>query len=82
MICLRGRPFDTEGGGACKFGRDRLFIFIMGMAGKKYFRVNRGQNINFQPQQFLEKAYKMVSFYAMMGKFFVHVLGYYETRRG
>ena len=34
---LRGRPFDSEGAGAGKFGRDRLFIFITGSAGKKLF---------------------------------------------
>ena len=34
---FRGRPFDSEGGGgggAGTFGRDRLFIFITGSAGK------------------------------------------------
>ena len=34
---LRGRPFDSEGGGAGTFGRDRLFIFITGSAGKFIF---------------------------------------------
>ena len=34
---IRGQPFDPEGGGgggAGTFGRDRLFIFITGSAGK------------------------------------------------
>ena len=33
---FRGRPFDSEGGGGAPgtFGRDRLFIFITGSAGK------------------------------------------------
>ena len=46
------------GGGADTFGRDILFISITCSAGKNYIRVNRGQNIYFQPQQIFEKAKK------------------------
>ena len=47
-----------RGGGAGKFGWDRLFIFIADSAGEFIYRyiVNRGQNIYFQPQQIFEKA--------------------------
>ena len=35
LVYIRGRPFDSEeGGGAGTFGRDRLFIFIMGSTRK------------------------------------------------
>ena len=36
---LRGRPIDSYGGrGAGKFGRDRLFIFSLSLAGKLIFK--------------------------------------------
>ena len=38
---IRGRPFDSEGGGAGKFCRDRLFIFITGWAGLFIFRYTK-----------------------------------------
>ena len=31
---ISGRSFDSEGEGACKFCRDRLFIYSAGLAGK------------------------------------------------
>ena len=33
LTVVRGRPFDPEGGGGT-FGRNRLFIFFTGSAGK------------------------------------------------
>ena len=51
IYSVRGRPFDSEGGG--------LIIYFHHVLGRKiYFRVNRGQNIYFQSQQIFEKAKK------------------------
>ena len=47
---VRGRPFDPEGGG-WHFWSGQIIHFHHGFSRKIYFRVNRGQNIYFQPQQ-------------------------------
>ena len=57
--CLRGRPFDSEGGGGgWHFWSGQIIYFHHGFGRKIYFRVNRGQNIYFQPQQFFLKSKK------------------------
>ena len=53
-VILRGRPFDSEGGGLALLVGTRHHV----LGRKIYFRVNRGQNLYFQPQQILEKAKK------------------------
>ena len=51
-ILLRGRPFDSEGGGGgWHFCSGQIIYFHQGLGRKIYFRVNRGQNIYFQTQQ-------------------------------
>ena len=56
---LRGRPFDSEGGGGdWNFWSGKIVYFHHLLGRKIYFRVNRGQNIYFQPQQIFEKAKK------------------------
>ena len=55
---LRGRPFDSEGGGGWHFWSGKIIYFHHVLGQKIYFRVNRGQNIYFQPQQIFEKAKK------------------------
>ena len=55
---LRGRPFDYEGGGGWHFWSGKIIYFLPVLGRKIYLRVNRGQNIYFQPQQFFEKAKK------------------------
>ena len=53
---LRGRPFDSEGGGGgWHFWSGKIIYFHHVLGRKIYFRVNRGQNIYFQPQQISEK---------------------------
>ena len=54
---LRGRPFDPEGGGGgWHFWSGQIIYFHHGLGPKIYFRVNRGQNIFFQPIADLLKA--------------------------
>ena len=49
---VSGRPFDPEGGGmGWQFWSGQIIYFHHGLDRKIYFRVNRGQNIYFQPQQ-------------------------------
>ena len=55
---LRGRPFDSEGGGGWHFWSGKIIYFHHVLGRKIYFRVNRGQNIYFQPQQIFEKSKK------------------------
>ena len=54
---VRGRPFDSEGGGGrgWHFWSGQIIYFHHVRGRKIYFRVNRGQNIYFQPQQIFEK---------------------------
>ena len=58
MFLLRGRPFDSEGGGSWHFWSGQIIYFHHVLGRKIYFRVNRGQNIYFLPQQIFEKAKK------------------------
>ena len=52
---VRGRPFDSEGGGvAGKFCRDGSFIFSMSLAGKFIFRYTKARIFIFTCNKFLK----------------------------
>ena len=53
---FRGRPFDSEGGLALLVGTD--YLFSSRAQPENYFRVNPGQNIIFNHNNFLKKQKK------------------------
>ena len=54
-ILVRGRPFDSEGGGvAGKFCRDGSFIFSMSLAGKFIFRYTKARIFIFTCNKFFK----------------------------
>ena len=55
---IRGRPFDSEGGGGAGKGRDILFIFSVSSAGKLIFKNTKARIFIFIRNIFLEKQKK------------------------
>ena len=54
----KGTTIWFWGGGGWHFWSGQIINFHHVLGRKIYFRVNRGQNIYFQPQQIFEKAKK------------------------